>query len=97
MDSIIKELSLLFLPQVLQTGDRVKSNDVTKKKKKKKPTHIYTYIHMYVYEVKLYVIKITRRYTAVFDSIRLELWLFFKDAPLYSSLTSVKPVIFCRE
>ena len=52
---------------------------------------------MYVYEVKLYVIKITRRYTAVFDSIRLELWLFFKDAPLYSSLTSVKPVIFCRE
>ena len=50
MDSIIKELSLLFLPQVLQTGDRVKSNDVTKKKKKKKNPHIYihTYICMYM-------------------------------------------------
>lgn len=69
MDSIIKELSLLFLPQVLQTGNRVKSNDVTKKKK---TTHTYIYIHTYVYEVKLYVIKITRRCAAIFDSIRLD-------------------------
>ena len=51
MDSIIKELSLLFLSQVLQFENRVKSNAVTKKKKKKKPTLIYT--HIYVYEVKL--------------------------------------------
>lgn len=42
MDSIIKELSLLFLSQVLQTGNRVKSNDVTN-------THTHLYIHIYMY------------------------------------------------
>ena len=45
--SIIKELSILYLPQVLQTVIRVKSIDVTKKKKN---PHIYihTYICMYM-------------------------------------------------
>ena len=63
MDSIIKELSLLFLSQVLQIENRVKSNAVTKKP----PTLIYT--HIYVYEVKLYVIKITRRYNMIFITL----------------------------
>lgn len=69
MDSIIKELSLLFLSQVLQIGNRVKSNAVTKKKKK---NHTFIYTHIYVYEVKLYVIKITRRYNMTFYNIRLD-------------------------
>ena len=69
MDSIIKELSLLFLSQVLQIGNRVKSNAVTKKKKK---NHTFIYTHIYVSEVKLSVIKITRRYNMTFYNIRLD-------------------------
>ena len=40
--------------------------------KKKKKTHTFIYTHIYVYEVKLYVIKITRRYNMIFYNIRLD-------------------------